>query len=138
MRRFILSSRLFKSSPLFKSNNDIHLFSTQIDPNSTPQIDHKIDENLKRRLDINIRDKYTESGTKKSLKLRANGEISGIVYGKRKDGLTLNTRIKIKSTEFEKQLRLRGAAIENTLYQVVIDNVEYNVLPRQIQFHPCK
>ena len=134
MIRFILSSRLFKSSLLFKSNNNINLFSTQIDPNSTPQID----ENLKRRLDINIRDKYTESGTKKSLKLRANGEISGIVYGKTKDGLTLNTRIKIKSTEFEKQLRLRGAAIENTLYQVVIDNVEYNVLPRQIQFHPCK
>ena len=119
-------------------NSNINLFSTQIDPNSTPQIDHKIDENLKRKLEINIRDKYTESGTKKSLKLRENGEISGIVYGKTKDGLTLNTRIKIKSTEFEKQLRLRGAAIENTLYQVVIDNVEYNVLPRQIQFHPCK
>ena len=65
--------------------------------------------------------------------------VPGVIYGENDDKQNLKILVQVNRIEFEQQLRAKGASIENTIYNIKLDNGEtYPVVPRQIQFNPCK
>ena len=60
------------------------------------------------------------------------------MYGKDDDGNVLKLSIVVNLLDLNREVRRLGYSIENTLYEVEIDNgASYIVVPRQLQIDPC-
>jgi ribosomal protein L25 (general stress protein Ctc) len=65
------------------------------------------------------------------------GKIPGVLYGVDKDRNVVKVLIYTELKEIEREVRIRGAALENTIYDLVVEGNVHKVIPRQIHFNPC-
>eukprot|EP01041_Mallomonas_annulata_P007967 gene7967-16309_t len=79
----------------------------------------------------------SDQGSRKSRELRKSGLIPGVVYGVDEDRNIVKFAITTPISEIRKELRIKGRSVENTLYNIVLDNGSTHlVTPRQIQLNP--
>lgn len=65
--------------------------------------------------------------------------MPGVVYGQQESGHVLKVMVAVDRLLIEREMRRRGAALENTVYEVSLpDGTVYSVVPRQVQLNPRK
>ena len=71
--------------------------------------------------------------------LSAHGLIPGVLYGVDEDKNVIKIMVSVPQKDILRELRERGSSLENTLYELVLnDNSKHVVTARQIQFNPSE
>jgi len=67
------------------------------------------------------------------------GLVPGVIYGTDGKGRVVKVMVAADRLLLEREMRRRGAALENTVYDVSLPNgTSFTVVPRQLQLNPCK
>ena len=85
-----------------------------------------------------VAEKRTVAGTRHCDELRKQGLVPGIVYGKDASGKDRRLLIQIPQQQFQKELNDVGRSFEGILYNVLVDNELFRVLPRDLSKHPYR
>ena len=72
------------------------------------------------------------------MSLLAEKMVPGVIYGLDDENNTLKLCIKLPQKDVLQQLRARGSKFENTLFEIIVNNDKFLVVPRQTQFSPSK
>eukprot|EP00128_Syssomonas_multiformis_P013280 Colp12_sorted_trinity150504_noHs@6058 len=103
------------------------------------------------KIEVTLRSQ-AKTGSRQSRYLRKDKIVPGVLYGTDNDGNVLKNLIQVSQKEVMKELRVRGASFENTVYEMTVkeeidegseveapktkDVATYLVTPRQTQFSP--
>jgi ribosomal protein L25 (general stress protein Ctc) len=78
-------------------------------------------------------------GSRRSRQLRAQKKVPGVIYGTDEFGNKYDINVLIEKILIDKEVREKKKSLECTIYNLVLDKTsQYKVVPRQIQFNPCK
>ena len=78
-------------------------------------------------------------GSKASRFLRRGEYVPGVLYGPAPNGGNIPfKKLMIKRLDIEREARRQRLSLENTLYELHMDDAKYIVTIRQYQINPCK
>lgn len=85
------------------------------------------------QFNVSLRDE-AETGTAKSMKMRKEDRIPGVVYGTGRDGTSEEILVTCNRKELHKEIRQQSFSVENVLYHLHIDDKPPELVTiRQIQ-----